>query len=384
MLYKSFFLLIVSFAHLSVWAQEVANSENIGDCSGAVELTINQKFTAQFTGKAGYNSDIDKYEVQLTYKPFNTFWFSLKSPVSGLLAVELNDLPEQTEVVIFESTTIDFCEQINAGSAQLVNTVLCLSPNTKTVFSQPMKAGNQYVMYINTQTEGVPTFSIGSSFSDKRLDQEVKELEVVKDLRLERSDDEFTLRIIDEETLLPIESSVVIKGTRNFNALYAANVIRFPDTEYLSFNAEINAPGYIFKDISFKRRDTKDSFLKVFLKPIKTDDQIEIDGIEFESQSDVLLESSKSKIRRLRDFLALNKSVSIEVIGHVHKEGRNTWSAKRLSKKRAKRVKLFLEDSGIDGDRISIKGMGNAEMKFPKAETDAQVQANRRVEIKIK
>jgi outer membrane protein OmpA-like peptidoglycan-associated protein len=89
-------------------------------------------------------------------------------------------------------------------------------------------------------------------------------------------------------------------------------------------------------------------------------------------------------LRRLRDFLALNKDVNIEIQGPVHNMGKNTWRSKQISKKRARKVRDYLIQNGIDGNRMTIKGFGNSKMKFPEPESDDERNANRRVEIKIK
>ncbi len=50
---------------------------------------------------------------------------------------------------------------------------------------------------------------------------------------------------------------------------------------------------------------------------------------------------------------------------------------------RALVVYNYLLRYGISEERISYKGYGNWEMRFPNAQTERQQSANRRVEIKI-
>ena len=82
--------------------------------------------------------------------------------------------------------------------------------------------------------------------------------------------------------------------------------------------------------------------------------------------------------------MVINPEVAIEIQGHVNLLGKNTSGAKHLSKKRAKRVRKFLVANGIDKHRISVIGFGNSKMIYPKAESEEEKQANRRVEIRIK
>lgn len=380
------FLLFIPF-FLSLFlsrAQEFIESENIGDCFGAVNLEEQSSLESSFTGKAGFNNDVQEYSADLQLTAFNTLWLKIKQELSGVFKVNLSDLPRQTEITVFEVDKNEKCKSIHAGTAKII--FHSFVSDSAVVISTDLQIFNDrsYYFYLNTSTEGSQSFNITSYFAIRKSKEQIESLRKTKDLREDVTQDKFTVAIIDQETGLPVDGSIIVKNTKSYNALYEANVLLFPDNEYLAFTLEINAIGYFFKDAVFARRNVNSDTLLIRLKPVKTNDQIELEGLQFESQSDVLLESAKSKIRRLRDFMALNKSVNIEVVGHVFKEGKNNWKAKRLSKKRAKRVKDYLESSGIDGERISIKGMGNSEMIYPEPENDLQIQANRRVEIKIK
>lgn len=379
------FLFVLIFSTTSIaYGQELIRSDNIGDCFGAVTIDQEAKFHAEFTGKAGYNNDVKAYSDALRLNPFNTFWLKTQPKVNGQLSLRFSDLPSQTEIILFQTGKIEECTDIHNGTAVISESIFLTKDEYEGSLKHILESKFAYYILINTNKGGTQQFSIKASFTDHRSLEQIQQLQVVKDLRSNSSSNAFSIHVVDGETNLPVESSIVIKNTKSYNALYAANVLRFPDSEYLSMFLEINAPGYFFKDQAITRRTVKGDSMVIKLLPIKTDDQIELEGLQFESESDVLIESATNKLRRLRDFLALNKDVEIEVIGHVHKEGRNSWKAKRLSKKRAKKVKSFLVDSGIEGNRITTSGLGNAEMKFPEPENDMQIQANRRVEIKIK
>jgi outer membrane protein OmpA-like peptidoglycan-associated protein len=82
--------------------------------------------------------------------------------------------------------------------------------------------------------------------------------------------------------------------------------------------------------------------------------------------------------------MALNSEIRIEIQGHVNAPGmENSGRIKSLSEKRAKAVKSFLKDNGIDGSRLEIMGYGNTEMIYPEPKSVEEEEANRRVEIKI-
>ena len=76
------------------------------------------------------------------------------------------------------------------------------------------------------------------------------------------------------------------------------------------------------------------------------------------------MEESDPKLKRLRDFMLLNPSVSIEIQGHVNDDSKRGLFSKRLSKRRAQRILKYLVDSGISASRLSAVGFGNSKPVF--------------------
>lgn len=125
----------------------------------------------------------------------------------------------------------------------------------------------------------------------------------------------------------------------------------------------------------------QDTFM---LNPIRHGAITKLEDLYFKGGLAVILEESLPRLRRLKDFLLLNPTISIEVQGHVNDEGGNSLNSLRLSKNRAKKVVEFLIDSGIEPRRLSAVGLGNSAPVFPNPQTEEEKEANRRVEIKIK
>ena len=65
-------------------------------------------------------------------------------------------------------------------------------------------------------------------------------------------------------------------------------------------------------------------------------------------------------------------------------DGSQSFSSKRLSKKRAKKIVQHLVAAGISSKRLSAKGFGFTNTVYPFPETEIEKEANRRVEILIK
>jgi outer membrane protein OmpA-like peptidoglycan-associated protein len=110
-------------------------------------------------------------------------------------------------------------------------------------------------------------------------------------------------------------------------------------------------------------------------------------NIYFQPSLAIFLPRSYTALKDLLLFLQINKSYKVEIDGHVNLP--NTPKITQsdlnfiLSVDRAKAVYNFLVKNNIEASRLAYKGFGNWNMRFPFAKTEAQQEANRRVEIKI-
>jgi outer membrane protein OmpA-like peptidoglycan-associated protein len=111
---------------------------------------------------------------------------------------------------------------------------------------------------------------------------------------------------------------------------------------------------------------------------------MQIEEIEFKSGTSEFMEGSEPKLRRLRDFMALNSDVSVEIQGHVFATGDNSIAAQKISEARAKRVMQYLITQGIDKSRMTAIGYGNTKPVYANPKFAYEEQANRRVEIQVK
>ncbi len=112
--------------------------------------------------------------------------------------------------------------------------------------------------------------------------------------------------------------------------------------------------------------------------------KLALENIKFEQDDDEFLSIAYPALKRLLDFMAVNRDLRIEIQGHVNAPGyRNNAKIKALSESRAKAVKSFLKDNGIAGNRMVVVGYGNTEMLYEEPTEVWQEEANRRVEIKI-
>lgn len=109
---------------------------------------------------------------------------------------------------------------------------------------------------------------------------------------------------------------------------------------------------------------------------------IRLDGVQFELNSSILKADTVASLNTAVETLRRNPSVAVEVAGHSDSTGDakyNLW----LSQRRAEAVRTFLMNAGIDGERITAVGYGEAEPEFDNATREGRI-ANRRVELRTK
>ena len=113
------------------------------------------------------------------------------------------------------------------------------------------------------------------------------------------------------------------------------------------------------------------------------DNKIEIhEKIQFEKAKSRILEESHSLLNEIAEVIQKNphiKKISIE--GHASSEGNDYFNMK-LSDDRAKAVRQYLVDKGIEEDKLVAKGFGETK---PIADNDTEEgrEKNRRVEFNI-
>lgn len=373
---------LIQFVSLS-FSQQETTSENIGDCFGAIKMPIDEEIEPTFTGYAGTVDDLSKWQDSLSLKTFNTLWLTFEAPLNGKIQLEGRFSTFPLELLLFKLGKNKTCLEIQETQT---STLLHKSYEQESLLNTAiqLKKGESIYLYFNTTKETKESLDLKASFQIEDKEGASSSLMVVEDLRTDVSQPKFQIKIRDAKTKLPVESRIIISESKNFNALYTASDMYINRSGYLKFKMKVDAPGYFFKDTEVNIRDEEEKELTIYLDPLKKNQEIEIEGIQFLPQSTVFTEEAKPKLRRLRDFLALNNNVNIEIQGHVHRMGKNTWKSKRVSRKRAEKVKEYLIQNGINGDRLTTKGYGNAKMKFPEPENDDERSANRRVEIKIK
>ncbi|MEQ8472365.1 MAG: OmpA family protein [Marinoscillum sp.] len=117
------------------------------------------------------------------------------------------------------------------------------------------------------------------------------------------------------------------------------------------------------------------------LTPIEIGEVFRLNNIFFETGSASLKKESFEELNRLIEFLNNNASVKIQINGHTDNVG-SKESNLVLSRERALSVLNYLQQGGINAERISSDGYGETKPVDTNA-TDLGKAQNRRVEFQI-
>ncbi len=107
-----------------------------------------------------------------------------------------------------------------------------------------------------------------------------------------------------------------------------------------------------------------------------------LDGVNFASDSDQMLDGSEVVLDNVIESLKTNPEVRLEIAGYTDDRGDALYN-RILSRRRAEAVMIYLVKHGIDARRLTAAGYGSDD---PIADNDTQQgrQKNRRVELHIR
>ncbi len=394
---KLLLLTLLLLVQLVVFSQEEAApsvSDAISDCAGASNILQPGSYSLQFTGKGGAIKDLAAYPSLSNVTEKNSLWCSFIAPYNGRFTLTADATMGPLQMIIFENETKDICEDIYKGKAEIRRLILSknqhvgldLVTSDNTLYPIDMIAGKHIMLCFLNVPKEKPTLELHITFEP--TDGEMKEPgqgedSKIVDLRKQPGDPALNILIRDVETGNPVMANLSITGIKDIQALYNGSDFYISVDRSGKIQLKIDAEGYFFVDREEPVSANSDNEIVVWMEPLGEGKSMQIDEIEFVPGSSEFLSTSETKLRRLKDFLALNSAVKVEIQGHVHASGENTFAGQKLSEARAKRVVNYLVENGIDKSRLTAVGLGNTKPIYPDAKFAYEEQANRRVEVKV-
>lgn len=384
----------IIFICLNSFAQvERKTSENIGDCDGAMNLLNPGSYKLQYTSKAGKHNDLENYPSLVATPEKNSLWCSFVAPFNGRLSLNAKTLLGKSKMIIFTNESNDICGDVQKGIAEIKRMIL---EPTSSEIGLSLSVDNNYFYPMDlVKGQNVMILFLLDSQERTSLDLNVKyevksddpEYESAESKIIDQRDDEFApsfnIMVRDVETGKPVIADIVLNGLKSISAFYNGSDFFFNIAKSGKITIKIDAQGYFFADREEPVNANTQHELVIWLEPIGEGKSVQLDEIEFMPGTSDFLPSSETKLRRLKDFMALNSGIKVEIQGHVQEQGENSHAGQKISEARAKKVMNYLIDNGIDKNRMVSKGYGNTMPIYKEPKFAYEEQANRRVEVKI-
>lgn len=387
-----YLLLLTLFFSLSAEAQgfKMHFSNSFADCFGAVEvLDYDNPSRVQFPGNYGQRDDFVGFDPD--FHEVNSVWLRLEPNLDGIFEFYIStENNVDFNFLLFKSENNSFCEDLEADKVTPIvdqatsyrDKGLKSNPDGEFKSSIDVKPNDVFYLLIHTNS----TYKGHVSVRYKRLGKVTVTESVVQDFRTGKTKNRIRIRIRDKETGHPVEANMVISGVNKDNYLFLGTDFLFDATTAKEMHIESNTQGYFLFATDFVSKGMSNQNIDILLEldRLAPGKKLSLENIKFEEDTDDFLPIAYPALKRLLDFMAVNDELRVEIQGHVNAPGyKNTAKIRALSDARAKAVKKFLKDNGIDATRMTVEGYGNTEMLFDKPKEVWQQEANRRVEIKV-
>jgi outer membrane protein OmpA-like peptidoglycan-associated protein len=373
------------------------------DCitARAVKISGNQKI-GETIAPPGFGQVEEKYitRVKTKYgfeKEHHSAWYKLIINITGNLSFDIlpSNPDDYYDFVMFKAGNNNFCDSLEMYKIKPVRSNVSrdkkelkgktgLSITAKNEFvkdglndayslSLNVKKGEVYYLVLDNVYEQGSGHTINFFF-----EQKVEIKGVVKSDEGNVGITQVTLSDVKGETIAETKTDLQT-GRYKLNTVFKRGLI-------YSLNY-YNDSSFVFsKTISLK--DTLElKNIEVVLPKLRKGKKYSIGAVNFYGSSDQYLPSALPVIRNLYKLMEKNSNLTILIVGHVNcaHEGKSfgVIGDFTLSVDRAKKIRDYLIRQKIRTTRVETMGVGCEGMLFPKANTEAEEEANRRVEIKV-
>ena len=385
---KILFLLLSWSFTLHIYAQKVTSPVAINSCYGAVNIFESGEYKLQFTSKKS-SDNLEAYPSLSEISNDNLLWCSFIASNSGELTFNAHKKEGFLQMVVFTEEQNDLCGEINKGIAE-IKRLHIKKDQTKVgldyeigggvLYSLRLKEGDKIQVLFATEKDVTDKLFLDWKFSPT-ISSEMESK--IVDKRYDDFAPTFSIKVRDKQTNEPLVANVSIEGAKNIDALYRGSDLFFNVDRNCKLKIKCDVEGYFFDDRIESISSNEDVELIIPLDIVSSGKSLKIEDIEFIPGTSQFVHSSESKLQRLKDFLALNSELNIEIQGHVFSLGDNSMTGQRISEARAKRVLKYLIENGIDKSRLKAVGYGNTRPVFSEPKFSYEEQANRRVEIMV-
>lgn len=384
---KIVFLLLIFFS-TSVVETAVAGDFPQSICEGGIHLFENGDFRLEMEDAKNIQ-DLSRYSSLTTFQDLDHLWLLYTPDVNGEITFRASSETQFVQMAVFKAEKGAVCYEIQNGKAEIArlhnkqNTQIVgldYSIETGVLYTLEVKQAQQIAILLAADVNGKEALTLSWRFIPKDA--------VADNKVVDRRNDDFATTqhfiVRDKATKKALISNFSIEGSQHNDGLYIGSEFMFNISRNCKLTVKCDVEGYFYQDSIYEVNAFDDNVFYIDLERITSGKSISIQTIEFIPGGSEIKESSYPDLRRLRDFLALNTAINVEIQGHVFATGENTFAAQKVSEARAKRIMKYLTDNGIDKARLDAVGFGNTRPIYEKPKYYYEEQANRRVEIMVK
>jgi outer membrane protein OmpA-like peptidoglycan-associated protein len=394
------------------------------DCKNPIE--IKDTIFGPTNAPIGYGSVMEitgsKTSLYEFEKEHNTCWyfFKVKNDAHleiGIIPVNIND---DYDFILYKYNGKTFCTDVAEKKIRPVRS--CISRNDKTIKSKTgltkqateeyihsgpgasfsksiqVKKGEIFYLVLDNVYPNGGGHTVILHYSDVKISEDRATPGTKTPKKTVTQTPEKTpvnITIVDKETQQRVTSNLKIFYNNKAAVkplVTADSVSSFVTKMPLSgaFVIKTEANNYFDNATNFKTGATgENAMVKIEMSRIKVGQNVVFENILFYGNSAEFLPESKPALEVIASTMKRNPSVKIEIQGHVNCP--TTWEDcanmeehnMQLSVNRAKAVFDYLDDAGIDTQRMTFKGFGATKMIYPDARSEAKMEKNRRVEILV-
>ena len=328
----------------------------------------------------------------------NSAWFQFEAVTDGILVFKIvpKDTATDFDFLLFKYTDEFFCSDIVKKKIKPLrtnisrynpeeNSVTGLSPGAleERVHSGPgnhySKAidvvhGDRFYLVLDNVYGNKAGFTLGFAYYGT-----VEVVGVVQNDENNMIDEEVKV-LWESKTGEVLAQTIADKNTGEFKL--DAPVLK--NSKYGDYTLSVESNNHFFFEKMIKiTSETFPDPINVILPELKKGKNIVLNNINFHGGSPVALHTAKSSFKRILKLMRTNKSLTIRIDGHTNGCPGGVAGSQQLSMLRAKTVKKYLIDKGIEEGRITTKGFNCTQMLFPTTGTEEEQSLNRRVEILV-
>jgi len=330
-----------------------------------------------------------------------THWFHFTTPFTGVLSLEIRPIngEDDYDFLLFQDSKGNICEEITNKEILPIRSMISrndLAIGSRTglnayarkkhqqegvgdAYTQAIevKKGNHYYLVIdNVYGEGAGYELELFFFYRPRLTGTVTDAETGDSIQAK-----IYLETVDTGERVDSVESDPQTGKYEMD-----KPLQYRRDHRLSFYAN----GYFLKHHALTYnwiRRNRGKPIDAALDPIREGMQLTLKEINFQPGSPEFLRSTYPKLDETLSLLRQYPSLVVELQGHVNGVGiancEEDEFSNELSWQRARNVKKYMVDRGIPEERMEVKGFGCTQMLFPRAVSELEMAANRRVELKV-